>query len=283
MSKNVFSKTALRHGAIHTALIFATAVFMLPLFWMVITSLKSKAQVLAYPPIYLPRPINWSNYVDALTFLPFGRFLNNTLLIAVFVIVGELVSSTLVAYGFARFRFPGRDLLFLVLVTTMMVPFAVCLVPLFLIYKRLGWINTFLPLIVPHFFGTPFSIFLVRQFFRGIPQDIVDAARIDGATELGIWWRIMLPLSRPALIAVAVLAFQRVWNDFLAPLVYLNSQKKWTVALGLNALMSHSGEASELWHWLMAASLAVTVPMVILFAFCQRYFVQGITFTGMKQ
>lgn len=276
------AQTRMTHGTVHGVLFLITALFMLPLFWMFITSLKTKSQVVTYPPVYIPDPILWRNYVDALTFLPFGLFFKNTFIVAVFVIVGELLSCTIVAYGFARLRFPGRDVLFLILISTMMVPFAVRLLPLFLIFKSLGWINTFLPLIVPSYFGTPFYIFLARQFFRGIPQDLVDAARIDGASEISIWWRIMLPLSRPVLIVIVVLAFQQVWNDFLAPLVYLNDESKWTVALGLNALVSQSGEASELWHWLMAASLTVISPMLVIFAVGQRYFVQGVTLTGIK-
>lgn len=276
------SRTLLSHTLTHAVLITATALFMLPFFWMIITSVKTKPQVLTYPPIYIPDPIVWRNYIDALTFLPFGRYFLNTLTIAVFVILGDLLSCTLVGYGFARLRFPGRDALFMVLISTMMVPFAVRLLPLFLIFKQLGWINTFYPLIVPAFFGTPFFIFLVRQFFRGIPQDLVDAARIDGASEIGIWWRIMLPLARPVIVVIIIFAFQQVWNDFLAPLVYLSDNTKYTVALGLNALVSQSGEATELWHWLMAASLAVISPMVVIFAVGQRYFVQGIALTGIK-
>jgi multiple sugar transport system permease protein len=268
--------------SIHALLIIITAVFMLPLYWMVVTSLKDNSQVIASPPVWFPNPILWKNYPDALTFLPFGQFFVNTFVIAFFVIVGDLISCSWIAYGFARLRFPGRDLLFFILVSTMMIPFAVRLIPLFLIFKNLGWVNTYLPLIVPAFFGTPFFIFLMRQFFRSIPQDLVDAARIDGATEIRIWWNIMLPLSKPALITVAILAFQGVWNDFLAPLVFLNDQSKWTVALGINALLSPSGQSVELWNMLMAVSTAAILPMLVIFIFGQRYFVEGITLTGMK-
>lgn len=272
----------LGHLILHGLLIAMAAMFLLPLYWMVVTSLKAMTQVIASPPIWFPNPIVWKNYLDALTFLPFGQFFQNTFVIAFFVVVGDLLSCSWVAYGFARIRFPGRDLLFFILLATMMVPFAVRLIPLFLIFKNLNWINTYLPLIVPSFFGTPFFIFLLRQFFRTIPQDLVDAARIDGASEIGIWWSIMLPLSKPALITVAILAFQSVWNDFLAPLVFLNDDTKWTVALGINALMSPSGQAIELWNWLMAASTAAILPMLLIFVFGQRYFVEGITLTGMK-
>ena len=275
-------RTQITHSFIHLTLIIIVAAFMLPFFWMIVTSLKSKPQVLTYPPVYIPNPIVLRNYPDALTFLPFGRYFLNTLTIAVLVIIGELLSCTIVGYGFARLRFPGRDALFLIVISTMMVPFAVRLLPLFLIFKQLDWINTFKPLIVPAFFGTPFFIFLARQFFRGIPQDLVDAARIDGASEIGIWWRIMMPLARPVVIVIVIFSFQQVWNDFLAPLVYLSDNSKYTVALGLNAMVSQSGEASELWHWLMAASLTVIAPMALIFAVGQRYFVQGIALTGIK-
>lgn len=275
-------RTRLQRATIHLLLIAVTALFMLPLFWMVVTSLKSVPQILTYPPVYIPNPVMWRNYADALTFLPFGTFFQNTFIVAAGVILGDLISCSLVAYGFARLRFPGRDTLFLILVSTMMVPFAVKLLPLFLIFKSLGWINTYLPLIVPSFFGTPYFIFLMRQFFRSIPQDLVDAARIDGASEVRIWWQLMLPLSKPVLITVAIFAFQGVWNDFLAPLVYLNDQSKWTVALGLNALVSQSGESVELWHWLMAASTTALLPMVVIFALAQRFFVQSVAVTGLK-
>jgi ABC-type glycerol-3-phosphate transport system permease component len=249
---------------------------------MVLTSVKELPQIVTSPPVFIPKPIALHNYVDALTFLPFGRFFRNTFVIAFFVIVGDLLSCSFIAYGFARLRFPGRDFLFIVLISTMMVPFAVRLLPLFLIFKSLGWINTYLPLIVPAYFGTPFFIFLVRQFYRSIPQDLVDAARIDGASEIGIWWRIMLPLSKPVLIVVAIFAFQQTWNDFLAPLIYLNDKDKWTVALGLNGLVGTSGQSVEQWNWLMAASTAAIIPMLLIFAVAQRYFVEGVTLTGMK-
>ena len=267
---------------IHACLIAVCVVFMLPFYWMVLTSVKELPQIVTSPPVFIPKPIAWHNYIDALTFLPFGRFFGNTFVIAFFVIVGDLLSCSFIAYGFARLRFPGRDFLFIVLISTMMVPFAVRLLPLFLIFKSLGWINTYLPLIVPAYFGTPFFIFLVRQFYRSIPQDLVDAARIDGASEIGIWWRIMLPLSKPVLIVVAIFAFQQTWNDFLAPLIYLNDKEKWTVALGLNGLVGTGGQTVEQWNWLMAASTAAIIPMLIIFAVAQRYFVEGVTLTGMK-
>ena len=223
---------------LYSALSVVTIVYIFPLFWMVSTSLKTLPQISQFPPIWWPKVPVWKNYPDALTFLPFHLFFRNTIVIAVFYIAGNLISSTFIAYGFARMRFPGREVLFIILVSTMMIPMIVRLIPLFLIFKRLGWINTFLPLIVPEFFGNPFFIFLVRQFYRTIPMDISDAARLDGCSELGIWWRIMIPLSKPVLAAVVIFAFQRVWNDFLAPLIYLNKTEMKTLSVGLQASAS---------------------------------------------
>jgi ABC-type glycerol-3-phosphate transport system permease component len=183
-----------------------------------------------------------------------------------------------VAYGFARYRFPGRDFLFMVLLSTMMVPFIVRLVPLFVLFKNLGWINTFLPLVVPSFFGTPLYIFLMRQFFLTIPGELLDAARIDGCSEIGIWWRIMLPLARPVMAAVAILSFQTTWNDFLGPLVFLQKNEVRTVIIGLNGLMGMFVE----WNLVMAAVVAVVLPMILVFFVFQRFFIKGIAVTGLK-
>jgi ABC-type glycerol-3-phosphate transport system permease component len=195
------------------------------------------------------------------------------------VVIGEVLSCSFVAYGFARLRFPGRDALFAVVLSTMMVPFVVRLVPLFLLFRDWGWINTFYPLIVPYFFaGTPFFIFLLRQFYRSIPEDLADAARVDGASEFGIWLRIMVPLSQPALAAVAIFAFQNVWNDFMAPLVFLRDNSVKTVMLGIYSLVGIVPE----WPPVMAAVVVVTIPMIIIFFFFQNFFVEGVTVTGMK-
>ena len=267
---------------LYAILILGAAVYTFPLFWMISTSLKTLPQIAEVPPLLFPNPPVWKNYGDALTFLPFHLFARNTLVIALLYIIGNLISATFVAYGFARMRFPGREVLFVVLVSTMMIPMIIRLIPLFLIFKQLGWINTYLPLTIPEYFGNPFFIFLVRQFYRTIPMDISDAARIDGYSEFNIWLRIMLPLSKPVLAAVVIFAFQRVWNDFLAPLIYLNKTEMKTLSLGLQAFTGGTGEAVQLYNWLMAACTTFVLPMVIIFIIAQRYFMRGVVMTGIK-
>lgn len=270
------------NGLVHTLLIVGAIFMLFPLFWMIVTSLKTLPQTRAYPPMFIPDPPIWRNYIDALTMLPFHLFFRNTFIISIAIVIGELLASSFVAYGFARLSFPGRDFLFLILVSTLMVPFIVRLVPLFIIFQKLGWINTFLPLIVPHYFGTAFFVFLMRQFYLSIPEDLLDAARVDGASEFRIWWRIMLPLSRPALLVVGILSFQQAWNDFLAPLIYLNDTEKFTAALGLAHMLSQSGASTEFWNLLMAVATTMVIPVVILYILGQRYIVQGMVLTGIK-
>ena len=268
--------------ALYVGLSLGAFVMVFPLLWMIGTSLKELPQTRAYPPIWIPIPPRWENYPAALTLQPFGTYFWNSIVISALVIIGDLISCSFVAYGFARLRFPGRDFLFMVLVSTLMIPFIVRLVPLFLIFKQLGWINTFLPLVVPAFFGTPFFIFLMRQFFLTIPGELAEAARIDGASEIGIWSRIYLPLSGPVMAVVAIMAFQQSWNDFLAPLIFINDQEKFTAALGLAHMLSQSGASTEYWNLLMAAATVMVLPMVALFAFAQKYIVQGVALTGIK-
>lgn len=256
-------------------------VWITPLILMISTSLKDQTQLFE-PTRLIPDPVLWSNYPKALFgFLPFPTFFKNSFLISLAVVIGDVLSASFVAYGFARLRFPGRDILFLVLLSTMMIPFAVRMIPLFLVFKQLGWINTFLPLTVPAFFGTPLFIFLVRQFYMSVPQELTDAARVDGANELQIWWSIMLPLSRPVMAVVAILAFQQSWNDFLAPLIYLNKPDMFTATLGLYTLIGGL-DAVQPWQYLMAATLVTILPVLILFFAAQRYFIQGVTVSGVK-
>ncbi|MGH2533151.1 MAG: carbohydrate ABC transporter permease [Thermomicrobiales bacterium] len=253
-----------------------------PLLWMVGTSLKALPDTRSFPPVWIPWPLHWENYRDAFEMQPFARYMANSLIISAAVVIGELLSGSFIAYGFARLRFPGRDFLFMLLVSTMMVPFIVRLVPLFLIFKELNWINTWLPLIVPSFFGTPFFIFLMRQFFLTIPSELREAALLDGATEIGVWWRIYLPLSGPGLAVVAVMAFQLTWHDFLPPLIFLNDQEKFTAALGLVHMLSPSGGSTEFWNLLMVFAVVMVLPMLIMFAAAQKYIIKGVTLTGIK-
>lgn len=264
---------------VYTLLALGTVVFMLPFYWMVISSLKPSYAVLKVPPDWLPIPPRWENFPEALTYVPFGRYALNTLFVTVFSVIGTLFSSTLVAYGFARLRAPGKNVLFLLLLATMMLPYPVTMVPVFVIFSKLGWINTFRPLIVPTFLGVPFYIFLLRQFFMTIPRELEDAARIDGANTLQIIWHVIVPLSKPALAAVAIFTFQATWNDFLGPLIYLNDQSKYTISLGLSFFRS---TYQVNWAYLMAASLVTMLPIVVVFFLAQRVFIQGITLTGIK-
>jgi multiple sugar transport system permease protein len=256
-------------------------IWLLPLILMISTSLKGQAE-LYEPGKLIPDTLLWSNYSQAIFgFLPFPTFLKNSLFVSIAVVFGDVFSAAFIAYGFARLRFPGRDFLFLILLSTMMIPFAVRMIPLFLVFKQLGWINTFLPLIVPSFFGTPLFIFLVRQFYLGIPHELTDAARIDGANELQTWWSVILPLSKPVLAVIAILGFQESWNDFLAPLIFLNDTNMFTAPLGLYALIGGL-DAVQPWQYLMAATLVTILPVVILFFAAQRYFIEGVTVSGMK-
>ena len=259
--------------------ISGAVLFLLPLFWMVSSSLKPNYQVLEVPPHWLPNPVRWINYVEALTYVPFGRYSLNTLVIALLTIVGHVFSCTVVAYGFARLRAPGKEFLFVVLLATMMLPYPVTMIPLYIGFNKLGWINTIWPLVVPAFFGNPFYIFLLRQFFMTIPRDLEEAAKIDGASTAQIIWHVLLPVMRPAIATVAVFTFQAVWTDFLPPLIYLHDQTKYTISLGLSFFRSNYDVR---WSYLMAASFVTMLPMVIVFFVAQKSFIEGITLTGIK-
>lgn len=256
-------------------------IFLLPLFWMISTSLKPKEQIFVYPLIWIPDPPMWVNYLRALNnpSFKFLLFLRNSLYYCFMSTIGLTFSCSLVAYSFARLRWWGRNFWFIVTLATLMIPYPVTLIPRYLIFAQIGWVNSFKPLIVPDFMGNAFFIFLLRQFFMTIPMDLSDAAKIDGASDFQIYWRIMLPLARPALVTVALFTFLAVWNDFLAPLIYLTDGNKYTLAVGLAAFR---GQYRTQWDLMMAASTVVTLPVVIVFFFAQKQFIQGITMTGMK-
>ncbi|HHY99214.1 MAG TPA: carbohydrate ABC transporter permease [Firmicutes bacterium] len=263
----------------HLVLIAGAVIFAFPFVWLVSTSLKPDDQLFLFPPTFIPRPVRWDNYTRMLQYLPFFQFLKNTLYVTVLNVIGTLLSCSLVAYGFARLRFPGRDILFLVLLSTMMLPPQVTMVPVYLIFKRLGWVDTFKPLYINSFFGIPFFIFLLRQFMTTIPYEIEDSAKIDGCGYLRLYGTIILPLIKPALATVAIFRAMNSWNDFLTPLIYLNSVNKMTLALGLRLFQNmYGGE----WSLMMAASTLMTLPIIVLFFFSQRQFIQGITLTGLK-
>ncbi|HEX4204822.1 MAG TPA: carbohydrate ABC transporter permease [Ktedonobacteraceae bacterium] len=265
--------------ATHAALIILSLVFILPLFWMFTGSIKTDTALNALPIVWWPQTIDLGNYVYGLQALPFALYIFNTLVICLFSMIGAALASSFVAYGIARIDWPLRTPLFVVILGTTMIPFYVTMIPLFTLFRSIGWVNTILPLIVPTFFGVPFYIFLLRQFFLTIPRDLSDAAKIDGANELTIFVRLILPLSKPALAAVALFQFLLSWSDFLGPLIYLNNQNKYTVSLGLSFFQ---GQYTTQYGAMMAVSMVLVIPVVILFFFAQRTFIQGITLTGMK-
>ncbi|MBX2997101.1 MAG: carbohydrate ABC transporter permease [Caldilineaceae bacterium] len=268
---------------IHLILLVGSVVMIVPLLWTVSTSLKTLQQIAIWPPEWIPDPVVWSNYVEVFRVAPVGLWLRNSLVIVIANVVGSVITCAFVAYGFARLQFPGREALFLLLLSTLMMPYIVRLIPLFVLYNQIGWINTFLPLVVPPLLArNPFFIFLLRQFFMGIPHELTDAARIDGCSEFGIWWRIVMPLSKPALAAVTIFAFQQAWDNFLAPLVYLAGRPDLRpLSVGLYLLRGGAGQLPDT-HYMMALSVLMIIPMLIIFALGQRYFIQGVTMTGLK-
>lgn len=273
--------------AVHLVLILLSLVFLFPLLWLVSTSLKPIEETMRTPPTYIPTTFLWGNYVKAFTYnqdklgyIPFLVYGRNTLVLALLTVSGAVVSNALVAYAFARLRWPGRDFAFALTLATMMVPFPVLMVPIFALFQKLGWIGTFRPMWVPAWFGGAFNIFLLRQFFRTIPFELSEAAKIDGCSEWNIFRMVILPLARPALSVVALFTFMGTWNDFLGPLIYLSSQRMFTLGLGLQAFQSQNGGTE--WNLLMAASTIVVAPVIVLFFFTQKQFIQGIAVTGLK-
>jgi len=267
-----------RRALLYFVMVSLSVVYMVPLMWMISTSLKEAGQVFAIPPVWIPNPIMWSNYVEVLQVAPILRWLGNTAVIAVSATLGVVVSSSLVGFGFARIRFPGRDFLFIVLLGTMMLPGIVTMIPQYIMFDAVGWIDTYLPMIIPSWLGGGgYSIFLVRQFCRTIPTDLDDAARIDGASNWGIWLHVMLPLLMPVLTAVGIFTFVFNWDEFMRPLIYLFTEEKKTLALGLRAFVQPYAAS---YHLNMAGAMYLTAPMVLIFFFGQRYFLRGIVMTG---
>jgi len=263
---------------IYALLILGSIFYVLPFMWMISTSLKPSQEVFTFPPQFLPTYFQWRNYIEGWTALPFNTFLKNSLIVTCSNVVGNLISCCLVAYGFARLRARGKGLLFLMVLATLMIPREVTIVPTFILFSKLHLVNTLWPLILPAWFGYPFFIFLLRQFFMGIPLDLDDAARIDGASNLRILTHIILPLSKPALATVAIFAFVGNWNNLLDPLIYLRSTEKFTLAIGLNLFR---GQYFTQYNQLMAVSILTLLPILVIFFVAQKYFIQGITLTGM--
>lgn len=265
---------------VYLLLITMSVLIIFPFIWMLLTALKPNWMVYLVPVRWFPHPPRWSNFVRVFHDMPFLLYAKNTAAIVFWNLFGNLFSSTLVAYGFARLRAPGKNLLFLVMLATMMLPPAVTLIPIFYLFKELGWINSFYPLTVPAFLGNAFFIFLLRQFFMTLPLELEEAAKIDGANYLVILLRIFVPMAQPALATVAVFTFVGTWNDFFGPLIYLNSDNTYTMALGLTTFVQ---KQYVQWNDLMAASIYMMLPCLVLFFFAQRYFVEGITLTGVKE
>lgn len=269
----------LERFVVHLIVAAGGVVMIVPFLWMLSTSLKTTVQSMAFPPEWIPSPFVWENYTRIYEYMPFFRFLYNSTKIAFFVVFGQLLTCSLAGYAFAKLRFPGRKPLFLVLLATMMIPSQVTLIPVFVIMKALGWVNTHYALIVPAFFGSVFGTFLLRQFFLGLPNDLEDAARIDGCTPFGIYWRIMLPLAKPPLATLAIFSFMGTWNDFMRPLIYLSDIDKMTLPVGLALLSNHQDIRIPL---IMAGALLSLLPILVLYILGQKYFVRGIAITGMK-
>jgi multiple sugar transport system permease protein len=270
---------SLSHLLSYLFLIVSGALFLIPFLWMVSTSLKPDTQLFVNPPIWIPRPFQWANYYRALTTVPFFIYLQNTLIVASCATIGIILSCPLAGYSLARLQWRGRGLLFIITLAVLMVPSQVTMVSLFIVFSKLHLVGTFYPLILPAFFGVPFFIFLMRQFFKQLPKSLEDAARIDGCSEIRIYTRVMFPLCQPAVLTIALFQFMQSWNDFVGPLIYLNDQRFYTLQLGLQQFkQAYNTE----WTQLMAASVMVAVPIIVFYFFVQRSFIQGITFGGVK-
>lgn len=258
-------------------LIAGSIIILIPIWWMFSTSLKDMKEIMKYPPTWYPQEIHWNNYINAWIGANFTRYTLNTLFLAFFGVTANVLSNSFIAYGFAKINFPGRKIWFALVLSLMMIPGFVTMIPQYILFTKLGWINTYLPLIVPGFFGSSFFIFLLRQFFMSIPNSLVEAARIDGASHFYIWRKIMVPLAKPAIATVAIFAFTGKWNDFVGPLLYLNSENLYTIQIGLHHF---KGQVHTQWNYLMAASLMALIPVVTIFFIFQNYFIEGMDIAG---
>ncbi|MGQ9554800.1 MAG: carbohydrate ABC transporter permease [Anaerolineae bacterium] len=277
----IFRHKVLPKVITYLILLLGSVGFLLPFIWMLSSSLKTPGEIFIFPPKWLPSSLQWGNYPRSLTEQPFGRYTINTLTITSLTLLGTLVSCSLVAFGFARIRGAGSNFLFGLVLATMMLPSQVTMIPTFILFRILGWVDTLKPLIVPSFFGSAFFIFLLRQFMMTVPLEMDEAATIDGCSPFGVYWRIMLPMSKPALATVAIFSFMDHWTDLMGPLIYLNSRNNYTIAIGL-ATYRQKYATETPWNLLMAASIVTMMPTLILFFLSQRIFIQGIVVTGLK-
>jgi multiple sugar transport system permease protein len=263
----------------HLVILAGAMAMVVPFLWMLSTSLKSQGAAVAYPPQWIPDPIQWHNYIDVVQSFPFALFAFNSVKISLLGTLGQLLSTSLAAYAFARMNFPGRQTIFFLLLATLMIPGHVTMIPTFLLFNWLGWVNTHYPLFVPAWFGGAFGTFLIRQFFLTLPQDYSDAASIDGAGHLRIFWSIYIPLAKPVLATLALFVFMGHWNEFLLPIIYLTDQDMMTLTVGLSYFRQ---QYTTLYHYLMAGTLLSILPILILFVVLQKYFVSGIVMSGVK-
>jgi multiple sugar transport system permease protein len=270
---------------IYILLLAGSIIFLAPLGWMISTSLKRLEDIWSLTMQWIPQPIQWQNYAAALKTLPFLLYVQNSIFVATVAMVGSVLSSAIVGYGFARFHFPGRNVLFFILLGTMMLPGTVTFIPVYVMFAKIHWVYTFLPLLVPPFLGAAFNIFLMRQFIMTIPTELDEAARMDGANSLQIFWSVLLPLMRPAIATVAVFSFMAGWNDFFGPLLYLRDNQ-YTLSLGLAFYradqISNASLSQTNWHYMMAIATLAMIPNVVIFFLAQKQFLQGITLTGLK-
>ena len=286
IARPVLSRYSLQRGAMQLFLLLLTLalslMFLFPFAWTITSSLKTAFEVIAYPPTFLPREAQWGNYAEAWSYADFGLFFRNSILVTGLGLIGQMISSLIVAYGFARFRFPGRDFLFVLCLSGMMMPVYVTIIPLFTMFRAIGWTDSFLPLIVPSYFGGAFAIFLLRQFILSIPLDFDESALIDGASRFHILTHIILPNCKPALATVAIVTFMSSWNNFLAPLIFLDSVQKYTLPMGLWFLKGSIDETLPKDHLLMAGAMITTAPVLLIFILAQNYFVEGVVMSGIK-
>lgn len=260
-------------------LIFTAITMIFPFYWMIATSFKSEARVFAFPPDWIPNPAILSNYTYILTELPFARYTYNSAKISSLWTLGIILSSSLAAYAFARVRFWGRETLFIITLAALMIPGQITMIPLYVLMTRIGWVDTHLPLIVPAYLGSAFGIFLIRQYFMTIPQELNDAAKIDGCSHFGIYWRIMMPLAKAVIATLALLSFMGSWNDLLGPVIYLFDEELFTLPL---ALTRFRGMYYTAWANMMAGATITLLPILVVFLFTQQYFVQGVVLSGLK-
>jgi len=272
-------KKAVKSSLKHAVLIAVGFTFLVPFAYLLLTSVKSIDEIFQIPFVWWPETFYWENYANAFQTIPFLRYTLNTLFVCLLAVLGELISAPLVAYGLARIPFKGRNVLFMIIMATVMLPAQSTMIPLYVVFNKLDMVNTYWPLVLPAYFGAAYYIFLLRQFFMGIPYEITESAKIDGASEFRIYWQMILPLSKPALVTVGLLVFLFSWKDYQTPLIYLNEPAKWTLSIGLKAFI---GEYEVSWGMLMAAAAMFTIPIIILYFFVQKVFIEGISMTGSK-